>query len=41
VTRRKLTPWMIGVGGVTSLAGPLFGYEHLYTRPPGPDALPG
>ena len=77
VTRRKLTPWMLGVGGVTFLAGLLFGYDQgaisgarlvpetkgrsleeiqerwvkngdrmldesdLYTRPPGPDALPG
>ena len=28
VTRRKLTPWMIGVGGVTFLAGLLFGYDQ-------------
>ena len=28
VTRRKLTPWMLGVGGVTFLAGLLFGYDQ-------------
>ena len=28
MTRRKLTPWMIGVGGVTFLAGLLFGYDQ-------------
>ncbi len=28
VTRRRLTPWMIGVGGVTFLAGLLFGYDQ-------------
>jgi sugar porter (SP) family MFS transporter len=28
LTRRKLTPWMIGVGGVTFLAGLLFGYDQ-------------
>ena len=26
--RRRLTPWMIGVGGVTFLAGLLFGYDQ-------------
>ena len=26
--RRKLTPWMLGVGGVTFLAGLLFGYDQ-------------
>ncbi len=26
--RRRLTPWMIGVGGVTVLAGLLFGYDQ-------------
>ncbi len=26
--KRKLTPWMIGVGGVTFLAGLLFGYDQ-------------
>ena len=25
---RKLTPWMWGVGGVTFLAGLLFGYDQ-------------
>ncbi len=28
VTTRKLTPWMLGVGGVTFLAGLLFGYDQ-------------
>lgn len=28
MTRRRLTPWMIGVGGVTFLAGLLFGYDQ-------------
>ena len=28
MTRRKLTPWMLGVGGVTFLAGLLFGYDQ-------------
>ena len=28
LNRRKLTPWMIGVGGVTFLAGLLFGYDQ-------------
>jgi len=28
VRRRKLTPWMYGVGVVTLLAGLLFGYDH-------------
>jgi sugar porter (SP) family MFS transporter len=28
LTPRKLTPWMIGVGGVTFLAGLLFGYDQ-------------
>lgn len=27
-TKRKLTPWMLGVGGVTFLAGLLFGYDQ-------------
>ena len=26
--KRRLTPWMIGVGGVTLLAGLLFGYDQ-------------
>ena len=26
--KRRLTPWMIGVGGVTFLAGLLFGYDQ-------------
>ena len=26
--KRRLTPWMIGVGGVTFLAGRLFGYDQ-------------
>lgn len=45
LSRRKLTPWMLGVGGVTFLARLLFGYDQgerdLYVGPPGPDALPG
>ncbi len=28
MTRRRLTPWMLGVGGVTFLAGLLFGYDQ-------------
>jgi SP family galactose:H+ symporter-like MFS transporter len=28
VTKRRLTPWMYGVGGVTFLAGLLFGYDQ-------------
>jgi MFS family permease len=28
VTRRRLTPWMIGVGGVTLRAGLLFCYDQ-------------
>jgi len=28
VARRKLTPWMLGVGAVTFLAGLLFGYDQ-------------
>jgi SP family galactose:H+ symporter-like MFS transporter len=28
VSRRRLTPWMLGVGGVTFLAGLLFGYDQ-------------
>jgi hypothetical protein len=27
-TKRRLTPWMIGVGVVTFLAGLLFGYDQ-------------
>ena len=27
-TKRRMTPWMIGVGVVTFLAGLLFGYEQ-------------
>ena len=27
-TKRRLTPWMIGVGAVTFLAGLLFGYDQ-------------
>lgn len=27
-TKRRLTPWMIGVGVVTFLAGLLFGYDE-------------
>jgi hypothetical protein len=28
VMRSKLTPWMLGVGAVTFLAGLLFGYDQ-------------
>ena len=27
-TKRRLTPWMVGVGIVTFLAGLLFGYDQ-------------
>ena len=45
MTRRNVAPWMLGVGGVTFLAGLLCGYDQgerdLYVGPPGPDTLPG
>ena len=32
--KRKLTPWMWGVGGVTFLAGLLFGYDQSWRYVP-------
>jgi hypothetical protein len=30
--KRKLTPWLWGVGGATFLAGLLFGYDRIQER---------